>query len=203
MASAAKQAPERDEAEDEAAAAAKTQPAKKSRGPLLMMIGSALGAAVLASAVTYFVVPKQQKSGHSHAAAEAAKAAKEKEKDEADAAPAEDGDKPPPQKAALYLEFSPAFVVNLADEEAMRFLQINVEIMTRDSTVIDAAKDHMPRIRNALMLLLSQQKAHEIASREAKEALEAKALEEVVAALKAENAPSAVEAVYFTSFVIQ
>ncbi|MDR3417525.1 MAG: flagellar basal body-associated FliL family protein [Nevskia sp.] len=206
-AAAAKAAPdeERDETEEEAAEA-KPKPARFSRRMLMIMIGGGLGTALVGGGVTYLLVPKH--AAHSRPAAAAADApaaaatAPDKGAADADAAPADGGDKPA-VKAALYLELNPAFVVNLADEEAMRFLQINVEIMARDSTVIDATKDHMPRIRNALMLLFSQQKAHEISSREAKEALQQKALEEVQSALKAESAPSAVEAVYFTSFVIQ
>jgi flagellar FliL protein len=209
---------ERGESEEEESG----EPAKKKfklrlpRGPLLIIIGSALGAAVIASGVTYLLVPKHPAKTHHAAVAAAApakapaaapdaapEAAADAAPDAADAgdAPA-DADKTPP-KPAIYLEFNPAFTVNLSDTEAMRFLQITVEVMARDQLVIDAVKEHMPRIRNALMLLFGQQKASDIATREAKEALQQKALDEVVNALKAENSPSAVEAVYFTSLVIQ
>ncbi|MBL6749012.1 MAG: flagellar basal body-associated FliL family protein, partial [Nevskia sp.] len=104
---------------------------------------------------------------------------------------------------AVYLELTPAFVVNLADDEAMRFLQVEVQVMARDPKVIDAAKEHMPRIRNALLMLFGQQHFHDLGTRESKEGLQKKALDEVQKTLDAEGAPSQVEAVYFTSFVMQ
>jgi flagellar FliL protein len=205
MASAAKSAAKREEAEE----GGEEQPAppKKARGPLLLILGSAVLSAALASGVTWFLAPKHAPAAHGHAAAredakEGAKDAKEDGKDEAKAS--DDGEqKSGPQEAALYLDLTPAFVVNLADEEAVRFLQVEAELMARDPKVIDAAKANMPRIRNTILLLLSQQHSHDLASREAKENLQKQALAEVQKALQEENAPAEIGAVYFTSFVIQ
>jgi len=198
MASAAKSAGKHEEAEE----GGEEQPAppKKARGPLLLILGSALLSAALASGVTWFLAPKHAPAAtHGHAVKEEAK---EDAKDEAK--PAEDEDKKSgPQEAALYLDMTPPFVVNLADEEAVRFLQVEAELMARDPKVIDAAKANMPRIRNTILLLLSQQHSHDLASREAKENLQKQALAEVQKALQEENAPADIGAVYFTSFVIQ
>jgi len=186
MASAAKSpGGKRQEVEDAETVAV---PAKRPRGPLLLILSSALLSAAMASGATWFLSPKHPAA---HAAAEGDKPA------------ADDAAKPEEQAAAQYLDLTPAFVVNLADEEAVRFLQVEVELMARDAKVIDAAKNHMPRIRNALLLLLSQQHSHDMATREAKEGLEKQALAEVQKALQEENAPADVSAVYFTSFVIQ
>jgi len=200
MASAAKSAGKREEAEEEG----EEQPAppKKPRGPVLLILGSALLSAALASGVTWFLAPRHAPAHRGHAA----EAAKEEARDDArdEAKPAEDEDKKSgPQEAALYLDLTPAFVVNLADEEAVRFLQVEAELMARDPKVIDAAKANMPRIRNSILLLLSQQHSHDLASREAKENLQKQALAEVQKALQEENAPAEIGAVYFTSFVIQ
>src|SRR5690348_10144998 len=161
MASAAKPAAKRDETEE----GGEEQPAppKKARGPLLLILGSAVLSAALASGITWFLAPKRAPTAHGHAAA--AETAKEDGKDEAKAG--DDGEqKSGPQEAALYLDLTPAFVVNLADEEAVRFLQVEAELMARDPKVIDAAKANMPRIRNTILLLLSQQRSHDLASRE-------------------------------------
>jgi len=181
-----------DDAEDSAGAATAAAP-KHGRGGLLMVFGAALVAALLASGATWLLLPKAAL----HAAAKGATAA--------DQALAGDGSTPDAssEPPATYLELTPAFVVNLADEESMRFLQVTVEVMARDPKVIDAVKTHMPRIRNALMLLFSQQSSHTIAGRDAKEALQKKALDEVQKALQAEGAPADVSAVYFTSLVMQ
>jgi flagellar protein FliL len=194
MASAAKAGKDEQDIDDEAAEAPPPA-AKKQRGPLPMLVGSAVLSALLASGGTWFLT-------HKHSAEAKPAAAGDQPADQAPAAP-DNAAPPQPVQPALYLDLTPAFVVNLADEDAMRFLQVEVQLMARDPKVIDAAKDHMPRIRNALMLLFSQQHAHDIATRAAKEALQKQALDEVTKALQEENAAAAVEAVYFTSFVMQ
>ena len=193
MASAAKAGKDKQDLDDDRTEEAPAPAAaKKPRGPLLLLAGSAVLSALAAAGGTWFLT-------HKHSA-DSQPAASGQPADQAAAAPA---DNTAPPQPALYLDLTPAFVVNLADEDAMRFLQVEVQLMTRDPKVIDAAKDHMPRIRNALMLLFSQQHTHDIATRAAKEALEKQALDEVQKALQEENAAAGVEAVYFTSFVMQ
>ena len=105
--------------------------------------------------------------------------------------------------SANYLLLEPSFVVNLSDTEAMRYLQVDVQVMSRDPQVLEDAKQQMPRIRNSLLLLFGQQHAFDISSREGKEALQAKALAEVQRVLKEETGKPGIQAVYFTSFVMQ
>jgi flagellar FliL protein len=186
MASPAKSSASRDDADAPAPAPA---PQKTKRGAFLPLLAATLVAAAMASGSTWFL------ASHKAGKAATAKPAAADDADKGDAA-----QNPAP---ALYLELTPAFVVNLADDEAMRFLQVEVQIMSRDPKVIDAAKDHMPRIRNSLLMLFGQQHFHELGTREAKEALQKQALQEVQKALDAEGAPSQVEAVYFTSLVMQ
>ncbi|WP_051749028.1 flagellar basal body-associated FliL family protein [Nevskia soli] len=177
----------------------KAAPGKSGRGSLLLILGAAVIAAAMASGGTWFLASRHAPAKHG--------AAHEAARDTTDDAKAADGDADATtakgEAPALYLELTPAFVVNMADEESMRFLQVEVQLMARDPKVVDAAKNNMPRIRNALMLLFSQQHAHDIGTRPAKEALQKQALDEVRRALKEENAPSEVDAVYFTSFVMQ
>jgi len=65
----------------------------------------------------------------------------------------------------------PAFVVNFENQEQVAFLQIDIQIMTYDSSVESALKKHMPAIRNELLLLLGGKQYHEINTREGKRAL--------------------------------
>lgn len=104
---------------------------------------------------------------------------------------------------ALYLPLQPAFVVNLEDSEALRYLQIDLEVMARNPKAIEDTKTHMPRIRNSLLLLFGQQHAFDLSSRAGKETLQAKALAEIQRVLKEETGSPGIEAVYFSSFVIQ
>ncbi len=105
--------------------------------------------------------------------------------------------------APIYFALEPPFTVNLADEGVTRYLQVEVQVMARKQDAIDAVTLHMPVIRNQLLLLFSQNKVEELRSREAREALQKKALEEVRKILKAETGKPGIEALYFTSFVTQ
>ena len=191
MASAAKSSKVADKREEpeESAGKAAAATAKKPGGLLLLILGCGLLSAVMASGATWLLASR-------HPLPQQASGGAEKTADDSSA-------KAAPEQPALYLDMTPAFVVNLADEGSMRFLQVEVQVMARDQKVIEAVKDHSPRIRNALMLLFSQQHAHDIATREAKEALQKQAMDEVVQALQQESAPSEVGAIYFTSFVMQ
>jgi flagellar FliL protein len=105
---------------------------------------------------------------------------------------------------AQYLDLSPAFVVNLqSDDGAMRYLQVEAQVMTRDPKEVEAIKANMPRIRNALIMLFSQQTAKGLSSIEAKEALQKQALAQVQGVMKDETGSNSVEAIYFTNFVMQ
>jgi flagellar FliL protein len=119
------------------------------------------------------------------------------------AAPAEGLGSSDRKSPAQYLAMEPAFVVNLEDDEAMRYLQIDVEVMTRDPRALAEIKIHMPRIRNALLMLFTQQHYHGIVTREGKEALQAQALAEVQKVLSEETGKPGIDALYFTNFVMQ
>lgn len=118
------------------------------------------------------------------------------------------GDKPAaaeeaPLLPAQYHAMTPAFLVNLADTDAARFLQVDVQLMTRDAETLAAVKLHEPALRNRLLLLLGTQVSTSLADRPGKEKLQKAALDEVRAVLKAEKAPDKVDALYFTSIVTQ
>ncbi len=104
---------------------------------------------------------------------------------------------------AIYLPIAPAFVVNFAGQGNARFLQITVEVMARSSEVLDDIKDHMPVIRNNLNMLFSDQQYDNISTLEGKERLREQALEVIQRILEEETGDSSIEAVYFTTFVMQ
>lgn len=104
---------------------------------------------------------------------------------------------------AQYFALEPAFVVNLTDEAAVRYLQADLQLMTRDADTLAAFETHAPAIRNRLLLLFGQQSAAQLGQRSGKERLQQAALAEVRQVLKAEGAPNKIEAVMFTSLVTQ
>lgn len=107
------------------------------------------------------------------------------------------------RKPAIYFALEPSFVVNLIDADSVRYLQADVQLMTRDDATAKALELHAPAVRNRLLLLFGQHSASQLALRSAKERLQDKSRDEVNALLKAEGAASKVDAVYFTSFVTQ
>jgi flagellar FliL protein len=102
-----------------------------------------------------------------------------------------------------FLPLTPAFVVNLADDDLSRFLQVEMEVSAKDAKALEAAKLYMPRIRNGVLLLLSQQHYHELTTREGKETLQKQSLAQIQKILKEETGSPGIDAVYFTSFVMQ
>jgi flagellar FliL protein len=116
-----------------------------------------------------------------------------------------------PKGPPLYMPMDPPLVVSLEDKGSIRFLQVTVELMSRDEHVIAALKTHMPVIRNNLLMLLGGQAIGSLTNREDKEKIRAQALAEVRKILKEnppededdEKHPGTVEDLYFTSFVVQ
>ena len=112
-------------------------------------------------------------------------------------------EKPKPAPA-IYYQFDPAFVVNFEAEQLVRFLQVTIGVMSRDQPTVDFLKQHDPALRNDLLLLLGNQQYSAISSVQGKEQLRERALEAVRAVAKREGGdPQKIEAVYFTSFVMQ
>jgi flagellar protein FliL len=105
---------------------------------------------------------------------------------------------------AAYLKFDPPFVVNFENRGQMRFLQVSIEAMTRDPATAELIRQHDPKLRNDLLMLLGGQTYETISTREGKEKLRAEALQVVHDVITAEGGkPENVEQLYFTSFVMQ
>ena len=105
---------------------------------------------------------------------------------------------------ARYVTLDPPFVVNFQAESTVRFLQITIGIMTRDAEVEKLIKDNDPRIRNDLLLILGNQNYESVSKLEGKEELRGRSLEAVRTVVKDSGGdPKKVEALYFTSFVMQ
>jgi flagellar protein FliL len=103
-----------------------------------------------------------------------------------------------------YVALDPPFVVNFEAESAVRFLQVTAQIMTRDPETEKLVKDNDPRLRNDLLLILGGQTYASVATTEGKEALRTRCLEATRTIVKDMGGePAKIEALYFTSFVMQ
>jgi flagellar protein FliL len=104
----------------------------------------------------------------------------------------------------IFVALDPPFVVNFEAEQLVRFLQVTVQVMSRDPATVDLLKANDPIVRNDLLLLLGNQDYATISSREGKEKLRLSSLETVRKVVTAAGGKAnLVEAVYFTSFVMQ
>jgi len=109
-----------------------------------------------------------------------------------------------PSGPPLYLALDPPFVVNFQADQLVRFLQVSVEVMSRDQKTLDVLKANDPVLRNDLLILFANQKYAVLATSAGKEQLRADALAAIRKDLAQSGGdPNEVEAVYFTSFVMQ
>jgi flagellar protein FliL len=104
---------------------------------------------------------------------------------------------------AQFVELEP-FVVNFQPGSTSRFLQITVQLMTRELEMVEFLERNKPIIRNDLLLLFGNKRVDEVATQEGKEALRTATLDSVRKIIKDEGGkPEGLENVYFTSFVMQ
>jgi flagellar FliL protein len=104
---------------------------------------------------------------------------------------------------AHYVSLGPPMTVNLGEEEDARFLQVTLEAMTRDAETASAIEKHLPLIRNDVLLIFSAADAEQIRNREGKESIRQSILAGLQKALAENGSEGTVEAIYFTSFVMQ
>jgi flagellar protein FliL len=151
--------------------------AKKGGNSLLMVIGVAV--LLLCGAVGYLLLG----SHGAKAATDTAAAA--------------------PKLPELFLPLDPAFVVNFQDQDSTRYLQVGVTVMTHNPAALQAMKDSDPVIRNALVMLFSSQTYAGLSDTAGKEKLQKQALDAVRKVVADKIGKPDVDALYFTSFVMQ
>lgn len=105
-------------------------------------------------------------------------------------------------KASAFLPLDPPLVVNFEDGSAVRFLQISMEVMSKDPKGIESVQKNMPLIRNNLLLLMSNRDFQAMMSRDGKDKLRLEALTEINKIQKKQGGEE-IEDLLFTSFVVQ
>jgi len=170
---------------------------------LLVLAGTVVGTLFLAK--TYLFPQPGAQTAAAAAAAPAAEHGSEAGADHgaapagehgAEAAPAGNGE-------AVYKTIDPAFVVNIQDGPRFRFLQVEVDVMTRDATAIARLDKVMPRVKSELTMLFGSLQRENVQTIEGQKALQAQALDVINTVLKEETGRDGIAAVYFTKFVVQ
>ncbi len=125
----------------------------------------------------------------------------EEESAEVSEAPDEDEEVAVEQGPVEYLALDPVFVVTLPGKPSL--LQVGVSVRFSADGLADFLTHNDPMIRHNLLDLLSTVDANALKERAAKESLQKRMLDELNRVLKELKAPGQVEALYFTSFVMQ
>ena len=106
-----------------------------------------------------------------------------------------------------YFSMDPKFVVSFSNQKYARFMQFSLEVMSRDPEIIKKVEEHNPVIRSSLLMLFGSQGYDEMVTREGKEKLLKDTAADINATLQnvtgSADMATAIEAAYFTSFVIQ
>ncbi len=104
----------------------------------------------------------------------------------------------------LFASLRPPLIINIMDTAGdSHFMQITMEVMARDQDIIDAVKNHIPVIRNSLILLYGSANYDVVKTREGKEQLLADGLMTIQKIMKERIGVNGVEALYFTALVVQ
>lgn len=172
---------------DKKPAAAPAEPAAaKPKLPLIPIVGASLLSAALVAGAMFFLMPKG-------APAEGEDAAAEVEADE----------EAEPVGPTIYVEVKQPLIINLAGS-GPSFLQVEVQLATRGDAGKTAIETHLPAIRSALLILLRQTTAEELAQPDVMVELQKRAMSEANRVLEAETkTKDVVTALLFTSFVTQ
>jgi flagellar FliL protein len=173
-----------------APAAAPADAAAKPKLPLVPIIGSAVGSAVLVAGIMFFMMPKP-----AHAPAEGDEAA--------EGAEAEEGEEGAPKAETRYIEVKDPLVVNLTGGSA-KYLQVQIQLATKSETGQKAIETHLPAIRSGLLVMFRQLTNEELSQPDVMVTLQTRALAETNKVLEAETGKKdTVTALLFTSFVTQ
>ena len=105
------------------------------------------------------------------------------------------------QGPALYVKMEPVFVINLPGQPSL--LQLGVSLRVSDEEMAEFISHNDPMLRHHLINLLQNKQAASLKDRAAKEALQAEMLQEINRIVTELSGPGQVDALYFTSFVMQ
>lgn len=121
------------------------------------------------------------------------------------------GDEPEEEKAEvkqppIYYAIEEPFIVNFSEQSKgeVKYMQIKLKVKARSQDVIDAVTLNLPAIQHELNMLFFSQNYDELQTIEGTKALQQSSLNTINEILKNESSvDEQLEAVYFTSFIMQ
>ncbi|WP_353247522.1 flagellar basal body-associated protein FliL [Salinisphaera sp. T31B1] len=106
---------------------------------------------------------------------------------------------PPPEPVFVAIE---PLTVNLAGDSG-RVLYVRMSVQVADASAATQLGNYMPRVRNRILMTLSDQHAEDLVSSQGKQTLATKLGERIAEPLTVEGDPVAVDNVLFTDFIVQ
>lgn len=110
---------------------------------------------------------------------------------------------PEPKIPAQYVQFKPEFVANYKVNGRTNFLKVSINVLVREDDVRLAVDQHMPSLRNAMVMLFGAADFAALKTLEGKEALREEALKALQEIMLKELGKPGIEQVLFTEFVLQ
>ena len=110
---------------------------------------------------------------------------------------------PAPSPEPLYHPLDPPFVANLPPGGKAKMLQAAVRVQTRDAGLVSFLQKNDPMVRHHLLSLFGSQDAAELMTRPGREKLQTEVRDTLVRLVQQNGGQGAIEAVYFTQFVLQ
>jgi flagellar FliL protein len=103
-----------------------------------------------------------------------------------------------------YVDLKPAFVANFGGPaKKLKFIKADISLRVHSPENAALVEQHMPLIRNEIVLLLSAQEEKEISTIQGQEKVRLEALENVKKVLEEETGSTVAEDLLFTNFVLQ
>ncbi|GAA3962652.1 flagellar basal body-associated FliL family protein [Allohahella marinimesophila] len=108
-------------------------------------------------------------------------------------------------KQTAYIDMKPSFVLNYGKEpsERVRYLKVDVALRTDTDQAAALVNQHMPLLRNELILLFSKQSDDAMGSSAAKDALRLEALARLNTELEKETKKQPISDLLFNNFIVQ
>ena len=91
------------------------------------------------------------------------------------------------------------FIVNLADKGGKRYLRVSMDLELEKEETVEIVEKILPKIRDAILMILPTKKYEDIGTVEGKSALRNEMLIKINELMK----PEEIKNIYFTEFVVQ
>ena len=105
-------------------------------------------------------------------------------------------------ESVQYVPLKPAIITNYQSKK-LSYIKAEITLQVTGNPTVEAIDRHLPYIRHNLVMLFSRQEEASLTSADGKAQLKEDALAAVISALDSENEPTDIEAILFTSFIVE